>query len=44
VYGFVRLRAASAGRGASRPRLVGRATIAGAIPIVAVQRFGLAAL
>jgi hypothetical protein len=44
VYGFVRLRAASAGRGASRPRLVGGATSLGDIPIITVEWFGLAAL
>src|SRR5204862_1908320 len=44
LYGFVRLRAASRGRGASRPRLVGRATSAGAIPVITIERFAPAAL
>src|SRR5689334_8018985 len=43
VYGFVRLRAASPGRSASRPRLVGRATVAG-IHVAIIERLALAAL
>src|SRR5437764_8770816 len=44
VYGFVRLRTASRGRGASRPRLVGRAAIAGAVHAAAIERLARAAL
>src|SRR5256886_14938646 len=43
LYGLVRLRAASRGRGASRPRLIGRATGAGSVPVATIERFPLAA-